>query len=465
MATEQGWRQVSARSPLADPHPSLLPQHDAERVRRLAKDLLVLRQQRSGCCQPFQRRAAEYLTFRHRKDTTDVDQRAKRAVLQAKDRNMFSGTVHDGVLKKRQRRKACQAVVGEHVQEVSIDGVGQRGLDLLPERASAMDWSDIEQRTRARHLVHDGIADPIAITRFPFVDARDVKAWLERQRTRKVVAFMSRLQILVVGVTIALNALDGFDILSISFASPGIATEWGIDRAALGIVLSMELIGMERLSSDACASYRRIVTDDPSFLDYFRASTPQAELEDVNIGSRPARREKGSGLDGLRAIPWQFAWTQTRLLLASWLGLEEALDRAFERGDGELLQTMYREWPHFRSAMDLFEMVLAKADARIAAEYDRQLVPDQLQPLGQELRDRLARAASALLRVTGHRYLLEGNQVLRRSIDVRNPYVDPINLVQIEVVRRLRQGDHDPRLHDAFVVTVNGIAAGMRNTG
>jgi len=222
---------------------------------------------------------------------------------------------------------------------------------------------------------------------------------------------------------------------------------------------------MERLSSDACASYRRIVSDDPSFLDYFRASTPQAELEDVNIGSRPARREKGSGLDGLRAIPWQFAWTQTRLLLASWLGLEEALDRAFERGDGELLQTMYREWPHFRSAMDLFEMVLAKADARIAAEYDRQLVPDQLQPLGQELRDRLARAASALLRVTGHRYLLEGNQVLRRSIDVRNPYVDPINLVQIEVVRRLRQGDHDPRLHDAFVVTVNGIAAGMRNTG
>ena len=110
-------------------------------------------------------------------------------------------------------------------------------------------------------------------------------------------------------------------------------------------------------------------------------------------------------------------------------------------------------------------MVLAKADARLAAESDRQLVPDARRPLGDELRDRLARAASALVQVTGHRYLLEGNQVLRRSIDVRNPYVDPINLVQIEVVRRLRQGDHDPRLHDAFVVTVNGIAAGMRNTG
>ena len=110
-------------------------------------------------------------------------------------------------------------------------------------------------------------------------------------------------------------------------------------------------------------------------------------------------------------------------------------------------------------------MVLAKADARIAAEYDRQLVPDALRPLGQELRDRLSRAISALLRVTGHRSLLEGNPVLRRSIDVRNPYVDPINLVQVEVIRRLRQGDHDPRLHDAFVITVNGIAAGMRNTG
>jgi phosphoenolpyruvate carboxylase len=126
---------------------------------------------------------------------------------------------------------------------------------------------------------------------------------------------------------------------------------------------------------------------------------------------------------------------------------------------------MYREWAHFRSVVDLFEMVLAKADARIAAEYDRQLVPDALQPLGQELRDRLMRAVSALLRITAHSALLEGNPVLRRSIDVRNPYVDPINLVQIEVIRRLRQGDHDPRLHDAFVVTVNGIAAGMRNTG
>jgi phosphoenolpyruvate carboxylase len=222
---------------------------------------------------------------------------------------------------------------------------------------------------------------------------------------------------------------------------------------------------MERLSGDACSIYRRVVAEQPAFLDYFLAATPLPELDEVNIGSRPARRRSGSGLEGLRAIPWQFAWTQTRLLLPSWLGFEEAAERAVQRGEIEQLQRMYREWPHFRSVMDLFEMVLAKADARIAAEYDRQLVPAPLQPLGQELRDRLARAVAALLQVTGHRHLLEGNPVLRRSIDVRNPYVDPINLVQIEVIRRLRQGDHDPRLHDAFVITVNGIAAGMRNTG
>jgi phosphoenolpyruvate carboxylase len=222
---------------------------------------------------------------------------------------------------------------------------------------------------------------------------------------------------------------------------------------------------MDRLSEDASRLYRGYVYEHPSFVPYFLASTPLVELEEVNIGSRPARRTAAQGLAGLRAIPWQFAWTQTRLLLGSWLGVEEAFEGAFERGERERLRQMYREWPHFRSVVDLIEMVLAKADARIAAEYDRQLVTPELRPLGAELRGRLSRAVNALLGVTGHRELLEENPVLRRSINVRNPYVDPINLVQVEVVRRLRQGDSDPRLRHAFMVTVNGIAAGMRNTG
>jgi phosphoenolpyruvate carboxylase len=222
---------------------------------------------------------------------------------------------------------------------------------------------------------------------------------------------------------------------------------------------------MDRLAADGAQAYRSFIYDRPDFLEYFRTATPLPELEHLNIGSRPARRKKSGGIETLRAIPWQFAWTQTRLILGAWLGTEEALERAFARGEHDVLQHMYREWPHFHSVMDLTAMVLAKTDARIAAEYERRLAPDHLHPLGAELRERLARAIRATLDVSRHEDLLEENQVLRRSINVRNPYVDPINLVQIEVLRRMRCGEADDRLRDAFVVTVNGIAAGMRNAG
>jgi phosphoenolpyruvate carboxylase len=151
-------------------------------------------------------------------------------------------------------------------------------------------------------------------------------------------------------------------------------------------------------------------------------------------------------------------------MLGAWLGVEEALDRAVARGEGERLRTMYREWPQFQSAVDLIEMVLAKADGRIAAEYDRRLVPASLQPVGEDLRARLARAVQAVRAVSGHGDLLEATPVIRRSIDVRNPYVDPLNLVQVELLRRMRERP-DPRVHEALMITVNGIAAGMRNTG
>jgi phosphoenolpyruvate carboxylase len=127
---------------------------------------------------------------------------------------------------------------------------------------------------------------------------------------------------------------------------------------------------------------------------------------------------------------------------------------------------MYAGWPFFRSTIDLIAMVLAESDARIAAEYDRRLVPDRLQDVGADLRRRLTETTAALLRATGKERLLTENVVLRRSIEVRNPYVYPINLVQIELLRRLREGgEADPQISKAFMVTVNGIAAGMRNTG
>ena len=222
---------------------------------------------------------------------------------------------------------------------------------------------------------------------------------------------------------------------------------------------------MDRLSDRARTSYRGVVYEHPQFLDYFHAATPEPELRAVHLGSRPPRRSGGEGVAGLRAIPWQFAWTQTRLLLPSWLGVEEALAEARAHGDAALLKRMYEEWPFFQSTLDLIEMVLAKADARIAAEYDRRLVPSPLRPLGDDLRSRLARATAEVLAVTGHREPVESTPVLRRSIDVRNPYVDPINLVQIELLARLRQPHAAPELMRAFAVTVNGIAAGMRNTG
>ncbi len=221
---------------------------------------------------------------------------------------------------------------------------------------------------------------------------------------------------------------------------------------------------MDRLAEDARAAYRGMVYDNPSFLEYFYTSTPAAEIAELNIGSRPSRRKSGTSVADLRAIPWQFAWTQTRLILGAWLGIGEALACAKERGELALLRRMHAEWPHFHSSIGLIEMVLAKTDARIASEYDRRLVPEHLRGLGAALRARLALAIDGVLEVTSQDELLAPNPVIRRSIDVRNPYVDPINLVQVELLRRLRERP-DERLRRAFMVTVNGIAAGMRNTG
>jgi phosphoenolpyruvate carboxylase len=230
---------------------------------------------------------------------------------------------------------------------------------------------------------------------------------------------------------------------------------------------------MERLSAAARLSFQRIVYQDPRFIPYFSRATPEAELDAMHIGSRPARRGGSGELQALRAIPWQFAWMQTRLLLPSWLGVEELANEALGREDREVCREMYRDWPFFRSTIDLIAMGLAKADAGIAEHYDRHLVPPEYRDLGQMLRDRLQQAIRAVLQTTGHTGLLDDNPVLRRSIDVRNPYVDPINLLQVELLRRLRSqstaaGDDDPhlmRLRRALLVTINGIAAGMRNTG
>jgi phosphoenolpyruvate carboxylase len=222
---------------------------------------------------------------------------------------------------------------------------------------------------------------------------------------------------------------------------------------------------MDELSARAAETFEDVVKREPGFVPYFQTATPVEELGALNIGSRPARRKKAGGVASLRAIPWVFAWTQTRLLLPSWLGVGEALRDALDSDRREALIDMSRRWPFFTTTLDLVEMVLAKADVDIAAAYDHVLVSGESSALGEALRSRYTKTVECFAELTGHARLIENQAVLRRSIDLRNPYVDPINLMQIEILRRLRGGEDDERLRHALHVTMNGIAAGMRNTG
>ncbi|MCW8126054.1 phosphoenolpyruvate carboxylase [Microbulbifer halophilus] len=224
---------------------------------------------------------------------------------------------------------------------------------------------------------------------------------------------------------------------------------------------------MDRLTEVSVDGYRQVVRDDPALVSYLRTVTPETELSRLALGSRPARRKPGGGVETLRAIPWVFAWTQIRLMLPAWLGSGAALERALaSREETETLRAMNEQWPFFQGAVDMLEMVLAKADPRVAAWYEERLTDDAEQiRLGRTLRERLASTVSALHRLTGHESLLDNNPVMRWSIRVRDPYTDPLHLLQAELMARLRNRDKDPELESALMVTIAGIAAGMRNTG
>ena len=223
---------------------------------------------------------------------------------------------------------------------------------------------------------------------------------------------------------------------------------------------------MDKLASDGVSAYRAVVREHPLFVDYFRQATPEQELGRLPLGSRPAKRREG-GVESLRAIPWIFAWTQTRLMLPAWLGWEAALDNALQRGEGELLGQMREHWPFFRTRIDMLEMVLAKADESIAQLYDERLVEPALRPLGEHLRGLLSQAVVAVLGLTGQSQLLAHSPETLESISVRNTYLDPLHLLQAELLARsrLRDNQADSPLEQALLVSVAGIAAGLRNTG
>ena len=223
---------------------------------------------------------------------------------------------------------------------------------------------------------------------------------------------------------------------------------------------------MDKLATDGVNAYRAVVREHPQFVAYFRQATPELELGRLPLGSRPAKRREG-GVESLRAIPWIFAWTQTRLMLPAWLGWEAALNNALQRGEGELLQQMRAQWPFFRTRIDMLEMVLAKADASIARLYDERLVEPALLPLGEHLRGLLSQAVSAVLGLTGQSQLLAHSPETLESISVRNTYLDPLHLLQAELLARsrLRDDQAGSPLEQALLVSVAGIAAGLRNTG
>jgi phosphoenolpyruvate carboxylase len=262
------------------------------------------------------------------------------------------------------------------------------------------------------------------------------------------------------------------EVIQAKYGLPGLA-ESNLDRALTAVLEASASPGvtpkpawielMNTMSDVACDHYRSMVRGEPDFVPYFRSCTPESELGSMNIGSRPARRRAGGGVESLRAIPWIFAWTQTRLLLPSWLGVGAALETGLQAEHRETLEEMRREWPYFQTLLSLVEMVMAKAEPRIHAHYESSLVPEELRGLGQSLRDSLADTTARVLQVLDRDRLLGEHPVLRRSIDVRNPYVDPLNLLQAELLRRTREGDTS--LGDALIITINGVAAGMRNTG
>ncbi|CAN1296276.1 Phosphoenolpyruvate carboxylase 4 [Linum perenne] len=222
---------------------------------------------------------------------------------------------------------------------------------------------------------------------------------------------------------------------------------------------------MEEISKVSCQNYRSNVYENPEFITYFQEATPQAELGFLNIGSRPTRRKASTGIGHLRAIPWVFAWTQTRFVLPAWLGVGAGLEHACEKGHTDDLKAMYQEWPFFQSTIDLIEMIIGKADTSIAKHYDEVLVSESRQKIGNDLRKELSLTEKYVLVVSGHEKLSDHNKSLRRLIEGRLPYLNPMNMLQVEVLKRLRRDDDNVKLRDALLITINGIAAGMRNTG
>jgi phosphoenolpyruvate carboxylase len=266
------------------------------------------------------------------------------------------------------------------------------------------------------------------------------------------------------------------ETVSFKYGLPGLAHR-NLEAALAGTLLAAfpevsaqpptedERSALDELAEVAERRYRAFVHDEPLFVDFFRAFTPVDELALLEIGSRPTRRpENADFLGSLRAIPWVFAWTQNRTILPAWFGCGAALGGLVAAGEVDALRRLYARLPFFRSLIDTLEMTLAKSSLEIASQYV-ELVPQEVEPerLYTEIASEHDRTVDAVLQTVESRTLLERQPVLRRSIQLRNPYVDPMNAIQVELLRRFRGGEDEARL--PLMRSIAGIATALRNTG
>ncbi len=270
------------------------------------------------------------------------------------------------------------------------------------------------------------------------------------------------------------------EVLNWKYADPVLA-EWNLE---LMIAASLEALirpgadrsphpatweeAIEEMSQRAFEVYRREIADNPDVLEYFEQATPVNELDTARIGSRPARRSKGRRLEDLRAIPWVFGWMQSRFAVPAWFGVGFALEQFAKKGAAQeqLLREIGKGFPMFSGMLGNVELGMAKADLGIARDYSGLVKnPTLRKRVFSMLQDEFLRTRRMILRVTGQRDLLARNRVLARSIRLRNPYVDPMSLIQVELLRRKQQGQQSSDLEYPMGATINGIAAGLHNTG